>query len=297
MCPILRRAIAALAFGLASAAQGADCMSADRVDTLRSVRAAKWQMPISPAPDGIALDLLPCLADPDPAVRDQIAFEGLQAWMRGNQLQPATVHAIRTRLLGELAADDPRGFKRPFAALVLAEVARVDRVKPFLSADERGDLVARATAYLTSVRDYRGFDEQEGWRHGVAHAADWLLQLSLNPQLQRSQGEAMLAAVASQVVPAGGHVYRYGESERLMAPVFYLARKGWWNAGEWEQWLSALVARLPRDTMFKTQHGLAGRQNLGAFFSALYVAVRESGNAEVEAALLPGLKKGLRALD
>ena len=31
-----------------------------------------------------------------------------------------------------------------------------------------------------SVRDYRGFDAKQGWRHGVAHGADLLLQLSRN---------------------------------------------------------------------------------------------------------------------
>ena len=26
-----------------------------------------------------------------------------------------------------------------------------------------------AAAYLSGVRDYRGYDETAGWRHGVAH--------------------------------------------------------------------------------------------------------------------------------
>ena len=47
------------------------------------------------------------------------------AWMRGEKLTPATVQALRTTLLPRLTAADPQGFSRPFAALALAEVARV----------------------------------------------------------------------------------------------------------------------------------------------------------------------------
>ena len=34
----------------------------------------------------LALALVDCLADPDPALRDGIAYEALTAWMRGKQL-------------------------------------------------------------------------------------------------------------------------------------------------------------------------------------------------------------------
>jgi hypothetical protein len=49
------------------------------------------------------------------------------------------------------------------------------------------------------VSDYRGFDDKEGWRHGVAHGSDWLMQLALNPALDRGQLDQMLAAIATQV--------------------------------------------------------------------------------------------------
>jgi hypothetical protein len=32
-------------------------------------------------------------------------------------------------------------------------------------------------ALVRSIRDYRGFDEREGWRHAVAHTSDAMLQL------------------------------------------------------------------------------------------------------------------------
>lgn len=284
---------------VASSARAACPPAGETLASLQALKAARWQL----APDdasrreALALGLVDCLASPDPALRDGLAFEGLSAWMRGKQLPPPALQAIRTRLLAMLAEPaDAEGFRQPFAALALAEVARVDRLQPFLSDAQRAELVDQGTRYLAGVRDYRGYDAREGWRHGVAHGADLMLQLSLHPQLQRAQGEAMLAAIAAQVLPAGEHAWRYGEPERLMAPVFYLARRGWWTAAEWEAWFDALAARRQKGPPF-TQTTLAQRHDLGAFLQAFYVAVQESPDAEQKARLLPGLRKAIKALD
>lgn len=268
--------------------------------SLQALAAVQWRLPGAEADatsQVLALGLADCLADADPVLRDELAFGALQSWMRSRQLAVPTVQALRTRLLAVLdePASEP-GFAQPFAALTLAEVARVDRLQPFLAAEEREQLVARAARYLAGVRDYRGYDAQAGWRHGVAHGADLALQLSLNPQLQKAQAEQLLAAVAAQVAPAGEHFYRYGEGGRLAAPVFYLARRGWWSAPEWEAWFAQLSAGLPARGP-ASQAGLARSHNQGAFLSALYVALQENADGPVKERLLPGLRKALQALD
>jgi broad specificity phosphatase PhoE len=96
-------------------------------------------------------------------------------------------------------------------------------------------------------------------------------------------------------MPAGEQFYRYGEADRLMAPVFYLGRRDWWQAGDWQAWLDALLAqRKPGGAT--TETGLAQRHNLGAFLSALYVAVQEQADDAMKQRLLPGLRKALKAL-
>ncbi|MBC7602608.1 MAG: DUF2785 domain-containing protein [Ramlibacter sp.] len=264
--------------------------------SLQALKAAKWQVPSDEARQALAVGLLPCLADPNPVLRDEIAFEALQVWMRNVLLPPATISAIRERTVADLAAPpDAQGFRQPFAALTLAEVARLDRLKPFLTPAERDEIVQRGTAYLQSVRDYRGFDAREGWRHGVAHGADLMMQLSLNPLLTRTQSQMILAAITTQIMPPGEQFYRFGEGERLMAPVFYMARSTWLTPKDWDKWLDALVAKVPKGQP-QTQAALAARHNLTAFLSALYVSVRESGNPKIEETLLVGLKKAIKDL-
>ena len=248
----------------------------------------------------LALDLVACLGSTDPTLRDGIAFEALAAWMRGKQLTPATVGAIRDRLVAQLAPDhpDPAGVQRPFAVLTLAEVARVDRVEQFMTDQQLQQLVDAGTRYLRSVRDYRGFDEREGWRHGVAHSSDLMLQLAVNPRITQPQLDQMLAAIATQIAPAGEHSYTYGEGERLAQAVFYIAKRKLHTTDEWRKWFEQVSAPAPLANWgdaWISQRGIAKHHNTMQFLTTLYLYVRESG-ADFQELVLPSIVAAIKPL-
>ncbi len=274
-----------------AAAPAGNCPAA----ALRDAKAATWQVADDARRQELALRAVDCLSSPDPIERDELAFEALQAWMRGDKLDTATVQALRTRLTAQLTAPDPQGFARPFAALVLADVARVDRIKPYLTPEQRTQLVGAAAGYLREVRDYRGFDEKQGWRHGVAHAADVMLQLSLNPALGRAEHELMLAAIASQVAPSGEHFYHYGEGERLMAPVFYLSRAKTLECSDWDRWFAGLTAQAsPPAAAATRQAALARIHNLKGFLQPLYLNIGESKDEAQRSCIKPLVLRALK---
>lgn len=245
----------------------------------------------------LAEGLLACLASPDPFLRDAIGFEALSHLLRAGQIDDATKLRMARTLLDRLGRDDPDGFGRPFAALVLAEVVRADRVARYLPDDLRAAIVAAAADYVAGVRDYRGFDPREGWRHGVAHGADLLMQIAVNPHVaDPAQLARVRNAVAAQVAPAD-HAYIYGEPERLMLPIILLARRGVFDEADWTAWFAALAAPAPlaswRDA-FQSQAGLARRHNLRAFLHAVWLNARIGTNANDDV-LLPGAEAALRA--
>ncbi len=245
----------------------------------------------------LARGLLACLADPDPVLRDGVAFEGLSRFLRARQLSADTMRDMEARLRARLTEGDAQGFARPFAALTLAELARADRIEPYLTTQARAALLAAATEYVRGVRDYRGFDDRDGWRHGVAHGADMLVQLALNPALGRADLDRILATVESQITPEG-HFYIYGESERLAAPVLMIARRNMYSEAEWTAWLAARAQPAPLNDWreaFSSTWGLAQRHNTAAFFAALYVNARVTAEPAY-APLLPGIEAALRAL-
>lgn len=296
---VLRQIVAAACCGGIAIGSAAACApepwSADR---LRALRAAQFKIDDDEQRTALALGLLPCLASPDPAVRDEVAFEALSSWLRGGALSLATARELGQSLLPMLQQRDAAGVTAPFAALALAEVARVDRLKPMWTGDERVTMVEAAATWVAGITDHRGFDPQVGWRHAVAHGADWLMQLALNPALDRSQLDRILDAVARQVLPVDGHPYVHGESERLARPVVFVIRRGLHTPADWSAWLgriaaAAKVAAAPPTTAA----GLAAMHNAKAFLYPLYIAVQEGNDSEQRQRVMPGLLAALRELN
>lgn len=220
------------------------------------------------------LALIPCLEHPDPAIRDSYAFSALSAELRGGTHSTKTLRRLHVILTDMLARGhpDPDGFRGPFAALALAELARTDRIAPWMTEEQRSGLISLAGMYLARLQDYRGYSETEGWRHGVAHTADLLMQLSLNPELTKPQAEAILAAIALKVGTTQ-HAYIFGESERLAAPVTYLAFKETFTTEEWSAWFAGLWP--PEDTLredaYTSEAALRKLHNLRAFTQSVYI--------------------------
>lgn len=247
--------------------------------------------------DELVMALVDCLGHPDPAVRDDLAYGTLTAWLRADAIAPP----MRTELMADLLADlspdfpDPRGFRPPFAALVLSEVARTDRVAAWMTDEERSELVIIAAEYLSNVRDYRGFVDGEGWRHGVAHGADLVMQLVLNPALDAPARRRLLDAVAAQVAPPGAPPYVHTEPERLARPVLLALGQESFDAAQWSAWVAALAAPAPMANWgeaWQSEAGLARRHNLRAFLMALHVGL--SGREDAAAWQAP-VAEALRA--
>ena len=204
-------------------------------------------------------------------------------------------------LLVQIAStEDANGFQQPFAALVLAEVARTDRIDNTFTPAMRNELVEVAANYLASVRDYRGFSETEGWRHGVAHGSDLVLQLVLNPNIDGAQIERLMNAVATQIAPKGEVFYIYGEPGRLARAVFYAWAREAVAPAFWQAWFDRIENPAPMkrgqspfpisqpgvssaegekgsDPFSTSQSGLARRHNTMAFLLALHLNATTAG--------------------
>lgn len=244
----------------------------------------------------VAVALADCLSSPDPALRDELGFEVLSSWMRAGRLTPDTLRQLRDRWLAVLRSPpDAPGFHAPFAALALSELARVDRVQPFLQPDERKALLEAGAGWLRQWRDYRAHDDREGWRHGVAHGADLLMQLALNPALGPEEAALALEALGSQVLAQGQHAYRHGEGERLARAVRFALVRSAWTAEQVQAWLQG-VLQPARGTAWDERR-LRQVHNARQFLWPLYVALQEQRDAGQRDRVLPAVREALASLD
>ena len=76
---------------------------------LETLKASKWAIADDGARNQFALALTACLGDPDPSLRDGIAFEALQFYMRSRLLSDQTMLALGLNLQAKLTLDDPLG--------------------------------------------------------------------------------------------------------------------------------------------------------------------------------------------
>ncbi|AVP98727.1 hypothetical protein C7S18_16705 [Ahniella affigens] len=275
-------ALLCAAWCCAGAASAAACPPADW-DKARLLTLRANQFAVSDPAERVRLGdaLLACLKDPDPVLRDQVAYEAYATWLRSGVFADEHVARWTVQLLDDLAdtTPDPAGVRRPFAALVLSELARTDRIKPHFEPALRQRLVADATAYLRQCRDYRGFSESIGWRHGVAHAADWVMQLGLNDRVKAPALRGFQDALLGQVGAHGQYAYIDGESERLARAVLMLMHRNELTA---DSWVTALAQFDHPETVpnwsdvFGSRTGLNERHNLRQFLYELDEGVRAS---------------------
>jgi hypothetical protein len=243
-----------------------------------------------------AVALLPCLGHLDPRLRDDIAFEQIAAWARDAKLDAATLQRLRAELVTVLdAKPDAAGVHQPFAVLALAEVARADRLKPFMSPEQRGELVERSARFLSGVRDYRGFTPGEGWRHGVAHGADLALQLGMNEALSAAQRQQLLDAVSNQVLADHRHAYRYGEGNRLARAALQLQLRLRPDEAAVQAWLDRLLQPLKAAQAWD-EIALTDLHNLREFLWPLLAGVLDVTDVAQRERLLVPLQKTLRRL-
>ena len=273
---------------LAMALTGSTCVLAacppdgySRQDLL-DIRAAQFEVDEA-SRDSLAVALLACLSDPDPVIRDGVVYEGLATWLRGDLLGDATIESLAGRLVADLSSDDdPNGFLQPFAALVLSEVVRTDRIGMVVfTPQRRAELVNATSAFMRNIADYRGFSDSDGWRHSVAHGSDLVLQLVLNENIDADQVEQLVNATLSQVAPPGTVAYVHGESTRLARAVFYAHSRGVIESARWQVWLDEVIDPAPLATWgdaFSSEAGLAQRHNTLVFLMALHVYAAASGS-------------------
>lgn len=261
------------------------------------LKSANWEIAEPEARNRFVIDLTQCLGSPDPVLRDEIAYEALYHYLRGKLVSDATMVRLASMLQTQMAAPDAEGFRRPFAAIALAEVARADRIAAFLTPEQRKSMLASAAAYMRSISDYRGFDPQTGYRHNVAHGADLMLQLALNPAFGKTELLTIRDALAVQIAPKG-QSYITGESERLARPILFMAQRGLVSEAEWTAWFAQVAGpgELGKwENWFRSPDGIARKHNLIAFLSLIYVNVELSENPGF-APLRPGVSAAIKSL-
>jgi len=196
----------------------------------RQIIRDKYRLPAGESPVALIDELNSYLSSPDPELRDTFGYDIAASWIYRDRLLSAT--DIR-RLVGWYEGNLKSGigkqgddsiFLRSFSALSLSSIAALDNKQAVLSQDEFRDLLIAAINYMNAERDLRGYDPQKGWMHATAHTADLLKFLGRDPRLAITDQDTILDVISAKL-HGDGHVFVFGENERMAAAVLSLIRR------------------------------------------------------------------------
>jgi hypothetical protein len=231
------------------------------------VRATGLLVPADRPLGELTAELTRMLGDPDPDVRDGLAYPTLATWIaRGvyDDLLTGLGDGMAAGLLVGLGETGTQTvFRRSFSALVLGECIARDNDRPLVPGGKVLEWGDRLATWLLRERDLRAFVPQQGWAHAIANGADALATLAASPHVATPELTVLLDVVADRVLTATSTPYAYGEADRLARAVLAVLRREQVPLTVLEPW----VARIGAPTSSPTPD--AG--NAEAFLRALYL--------------------------
>ncbi|GAA3199306.1 DUF2785 domain-containing protein [Nonomuraea roseoviolacea] len=176
-------------------------------------------------PEGLAAavdELVAMLAAADPAIRDGQAYEVLITWIRRGVLDDRLT-ALGGTMVARLSHADVQA--RTFAPLILAAEVERDAAAGLLDAATVRRWRDAFTAWWLTESDLRGWDDDLGWLHAIAHGADLGGSLGASPRLTADEAAALLTVIIERVVAPTPYRYAHMEGDRVArAMIRILAR-------------------------------------------------------------------------
>ena len=247
-------------------------------------------------------DLTRMLGDPDPEVRDGIAFPTMATWIDEGVYDDLLVglgdgmcHGLDIGL-GEVETDTV--FRRSFSVLMLTEC--IDRTtKAALGGPNVvlrwGDKIM---SWYSRERDLRGFVPGKGWAHAVAHGADALGALARSPVMGRLELTVILDVIGDRLLMPTDAFFVCGEGDRLAYATMHLLRRDVLGIDVLEPWVARLAAgAVGRGSIHRNPYLVSG--NVQSYLRSLHLQLSlssaSSGHPAVRSDLLLVLADTLRS--
>lgn len=227
--------------------------------------------------DELTGELFSYLGNTDPELRDDIGYIVYANWLEmGKYMQAEIAEHIQALLanletgIGETETDTV--FLRSFSVLFLAEIIHNDNKAPQIDNALIQDILEKGLTYLQSEKDPRGYVQDKGWAHALAHTADLLRALAKNEHTGLVEHKQMLSGIAEKLVAASDWVYVHGEDDRLSAAVLSILQREMLPIGAVKEWAESFVAPNWRGAWTKEEPTRAFF-NVRNFLRSLYLQV------------------------
>lgn len=233
-----------------------------------------FRVPQNAALDELTTELVVMLGDPDPRVRDDLAYSVLAAWViEGvyDDLLAGLGDGLTIGMRAGLGDDGTDSvLRRSFSAVALAAVIARDNVTHGLHPSVVLTWADRFVAWFLGERDLRGWIPGRGWAHAGAHGADLYGALTASRYLGADELTVLLDVLAERLLAPTQHRFVAGEPDRLAFAAMSLIHRDLVSVDALEAWLDRIAPALadPPSTGVPEP---AERSNMLGFVRALHL--------------------------
>ncbi|PEJ74004.1 DUF2785 domain-containing protein [Bacillus wiedmannii] len=230
--------------------------------------------------DSLSSSMLEHIGDTDSYLRDKLIYSTFyhlikKDYISHTHLQKLLLESVSDKyLLYKIHSDDEDAvFTRAFTTLLIALIIDADTNHNFLSQADLLYAKDQLVLYMNNEHDFRGYVQDHGWAHSIAHASDTFEALVRSPKLETLHYEEILKTLLNKVCVHSIY-YKYEEDERLVYPIVSMLQ----NSLKEDVLILALhdlVAQLPvqKQTLhIKSYEYLYG--NIKSFLRSLFFRLR-----------------------
>ena len=229
--------------------------------------------------------MLEHIGSTDSELRDQLIYTSFyNLIIEDNQIETellielldTCINELMFKGIGEKESDTV--FTRTFTTLLIALILGRDNQANFLSKVTIDNIKEKLIRYIDLEEDLRGYIEDKGWAHSVAHVADTFDELVMNPKLDKEDYPEILRVLWSKVLISSS-VYIHDEDERLLIPILNMLERGL-NVKSIEELLQHLPdeLKIQKEQIEKEKYWLLVF-NIKAFLKSFYIKI--NGNPKL----------------
>lgn len=182
--------------------------------------------------DSLSSNMLEHIGVTDSYLRDKLIYSTFyhlikKECLSHTQLQKLLLESISEKyLLYRIhSADEDAVFTRAFTTLLIVLIIDADTNHNFLSQTDISNVKDQLILYMNNEHDFRGYVQNHGWAHSIAHASDTFEALVRSPKLETLHYEEILQTLLNKVCVHSIY-YKYEEDERLVYPIVAMLQNG-----------------------------------------------------------------------
>ncbi|PFW97209.1 hypothetical protein COL32_04165 [Bacillus pseudomycoides] len=176
--------------------------------------------------------MLQHIGTPDGYLRDKLIYTTFGHLIINDHITQTQLQHLLSQSISEqylfykiTTEDKDAVFTRSFTTLLIALIINTDTKHNFLSPSDILDVKDKLIIYMNQEHDFRGYVNDRGWAHSIAHVSDTFEALVKNPKLEPSYYPEILQTLLDKI---NVHTiyYKYEEDERIVYPIVAMLQNG-----------------------------------------------------------------------